>query len=272
MSKEKKRIDTLVVEHGLADSREKAKRLIMAGLIYADGERVDKAGTKIDSDKNIEFRGKKERYVSRGGYKLEKALERFPINLNSSVCIDIGASTGGFTDCMLQNGAKKVFAIDVGRGQLDWSLRTDERVVSMEKTNIRYVTLDMLGEQADFISVDVAFISLTLVLPVLKTLLKDGGKSVVLIKPQFEAGREKVGKNGVVKDKEVHLEVSKKILDFIKKLDMNFLGFTSSPIKGPKGNIEYLLFFEKKQWNNDIYIDTIYGILSNIISEAHTNL
>ncbi len=272
MSNEKKRIDVLLVDKGLATTREKAKRIVMSGVVFVDNERVDKAGTKVSIDKKIEIRGNTNKYVSRGGYKLERALETFPINLKDTVCIDIGSSTGGFTDCMLQNGAKKVFAIDVGRGQLDWGLRNDDRVISMEKTNIRYVTLEQVGEMADFISVDVSFISLKLVLPVVKKLLKKGGKSVVLIKPQFEAGKDKVGKNGVVKDLKVHYEVSKKVVNIINELEFNFLGFTHSPIKGPKGNIEYLLFFENDNFDSFLDDEKINEIIEDGVELSHENL
>ncbi len=272
MSNEKKRIDILLVEKGLASTREKAKRIIMSGVVFIDNERVDKVGAKVDVNKEIEIKGNTQRYVSRGGYKLEKAIDTFVLDLENNVCIDIGSSTGGFTDCMLQNGAKKVFAIDVGRGQLDWGLRNNPKVVSMEKTNIRYVKEEDLGEKADFISVDVSFISLKLVLPVLKTLLKDGGKSVVLIKPQFEAGRENVGKNGVVKDLKVHYEVSKMIVDFVKGLELNFLGFTHSPIKGPKGNREYLLFFENANFEKFPPEEKVYNLILKVVNASHENL
>lgn len=237
----------LLTERGLCPSREKAKAVIMAGLVYVNGQKEDKAGASFDENAPIEVRGETLRYVSRGGLKLEKAMQTFPIDLKGKVCMDVGASTGGFTDCMLQNGAEKVFAIDVGRGQLDWSLRKDPRVVCMEKTNIRYVTPEDIGEAPDFSSIDVSFISLTKVLPVVHTLLKEGGQVVCLIKPQFEAGREKVGKKGVVRDPKVHLEVITSVMDFAKAGGFEILGLTYSPVKGPEGNIEYLLFLQKTE-------------------------
>lgn len=241
----KKRLDILVTERGLADSREKAKAIIMAGSVFVNGEREDKAGTAVDEKAIIELRGKTLKYVSRGGLKLEKAMAHFDIDLNGKVCMDVGSSTGGFTDCMLQNGAVKVFAIDVGHGQLAWKLRGDERVVCMERTNIRYVTPEDLGQQAAFSSIDVSFISLTLVLPPVKALLEDGGQVVCLIKPQFEAGREKVGKKGVVRDPKVHLEVIEKVIQHGLSIGFDVLNLEYSPIKGPEGNIEYLLHLQK---------------------------
>ena len=242
----KKRLDILLVERGLCPSREKAKAVIMAGQVYVNGQKEDKAGTSFEESVPIEVRGETLRYVSRGGLKLEKAMAVFPIDLKESVCLDVGASTGGFTDCMLQNGAGKVYAIDVGRGQLDWSLRNDPRVVCMEKTNIRYVKPEDIGESADFCSIDVSFISLTKVLPVVHTLLKGDGQVVCLIKPQFEAGREKVGKKGVVRDPQVHLEVAQNVIAFAKTAGFEILGLTYSPVKGPEGNIEYLLYLKKR--------------------------
>jgi 23S rRNA (cytidine1920-2'-O)/16S rRNA (cytidine1409-2'-O)-methyltransferase len=267
MSKE--RIDVLLVQKGLFDTREKARKNIMAGLVFVDGVRVDKAGEKVDIDSEIEIKGNAIPYVSRGGLKLEKALLSFNINLKDKVTIDIGASTGGFTDCMLKNGAKKVFAIDVGYGQLAWELRNDPRVVVMERTNIRYVKPEDLGEFADFASIDVSFISLKLVLPVVKGLLKDEGEIVALIKPQFEAGREKVGKKGVVRDPDVHREVIKEIIDFAKSIDLTIKGLQFSPIKGPEGNIEYLLYLSK---NIDNGIENIESLIINIVNEAHSEL
>ena len=243
----KKRLDVLLVERRLADSREKAKAIIMTGNVFANGQREDKAGTTFDEEKaSIEIKGHTMKYVSRGGYKLEKAIDVFGVNVRDKVCMDIGSSTGGFTDCMLQNGAVKVFAVDVGRGQLDWKLRKDERVVSMEKTNIRYVTPEDIGEAVSFASVDVSFISLALVLPAARNLLTDDGRMVCLIKPQFEAGREKVGKKGVVRDKAVHIEVIEKVIDIADSLHFKVLGLDYSPIKGPEGNIEYLIYLEKR--------------------------
>ena len=232
----------LLVKRGFSASREKAKAMIMAGQVYVAGQKEDKAGTMFDETAQIEVRGEKPRYVSRGGLKLEKAMQTWPIHLDGRTCMDVGASTGGFTDCMLQNGAVKVYAVDVGRGQLDWSLRNDPRVVCMEKTNIRYLTPDQIGEKPSFISIDVSFISLTLVLPPVKELLAPEGQIVCLIKPQFEAGREKVGKKGVVKDPAVHQEVIEKVIAYALDLGFCVQGLTWSPVKGPEGNIEYLLW------------------------------
>lgn len=243
----KERLDVLLVRQGFAQSREKAKAILMAGNVFVNGQREDKAGTTFDESKiHIEVKGSTLKYVSRGGLKLEKAISQFPIILTDKVCMDIGASTGGFTDCMLQNGAKKVFSVDVGHGQLAWKLRNDERVVCMEKTNFRYVTPDDIGEQVDFASVDVSFISLTKILIPARNLLCEQGRVVCLIKPQFEAGKEKVGKKGVVRDSTVHEEVVHKIIDYADLIGFEVLGLTYSPIKGPEGNIEYLMFIEKK--------------------------
>lgn len=243
----KERLDVLLVRQGFAQSREKAKAILMAGNVFVNGQREDKAGTTFDESKiHIEVKGSTLKYVSRGGLKLEKAMSQFPIILTDKVCMDIGASTGGFTDCMLQNGAKKVFSVDVGHGQLAWKLRNDERVVCMEKTNFRYVTPDDIGEQVDFASVDVSFISLTKILIPARNLLCEQGRVVCLIKPQFEAGKEKVGKKGVVRDSTVHEEVVHKIIDYADFIGFEVLGLTYSPIKGPEGNIEYLMFIEKK--------------------------
>lgn len=241
----KERLDVLLVKQGMAPSREKAKAILMAGQVFVNNQKEDKPGTMFDPGKvQIEVRGNTLKYVSRGGLKLEKAMKEFPIGLMGKICMDIGASTGGFTDCMLQNGAKKVYAIDVGHGQLDWKLRNDERVICMEKTNFRYVTKEQVTEEIDFASVDVSFISLTKILPAAKPLLKSGGQMVCLIKPQFEAGREKVGKKGVVTDKKVHEEVIEKVADFAADMGFFILGLSYSPIKGPEGNIEYLLHLE----------------------------
>ena len=245
MASKKERLDILLVEKGICESREKAKTNIMAGLIFVDGQRVDKAGEKVKVDSDIVFKGEKLKYVSRGGLKLEKAMNTFGIDLTDKVCMDIGASTGGFTDCMLQNNAAKVFAVDVGYGQFAWKLRTDERVVCMEKTNIRYVTPEDIGIALDFASIDVSFISLRTIMPAVKALLGDKGEVVALIKPQFEAGRDKVGKKGVVRDKEVHLEVINTIINFLMENELNVLGLSYSPIKGPEGNREYLVYFTK---------------------------
>ena len=241
----KERLDVLLCSQNLAPSREAAKRLIMAGAVYVDGQKCDKAGMSVLTDAPIEVRSSGERYVSRGGYKLERAMECFPISLQGAVCMDIGASTGGFTDCMLQNGAREVYAVDVGYGQLAWKLREDERVHNLERTNIRYVTEEQIPEPVDFISIDVSFISLTLVLPVALRLLREGGQLVALIKPQFEAGREKVGKKGVVRDKGVHREVVERVVSFALSQGFSLGGLTHSPIKGPQGNIEYLAWLKK---------------------------
>ena len=237
----------ILVRQGFAASREKAKALLMAGNVFVDNQREDKAGTLFDESKiKIEVKGKPLPYVSRGGLKLERAVGQFPIIMREKVCMDIGASTGGFTDCMLQNGAGKVYAIDVGHGQLDWKLRNDERVVCMEKTNFRYVTDEDIREPIDFASVDVSFISLTKILIPARKLLRSGGEMVCLIKPQFEAGRDKVGKKGVVRERKVHIEVVRRIVDYADMIGFSVKGLTYSPIKGPEGNIEYLLWLEKR--------------------------
>ena len=244
----KERLDVLLVKQGLAESREKAKAVIMAGEVFVQGQREDKAGAMFDESKvTITVKGSSLRYVSRGGLKLDKAMACFPITLEGDICMDIGSSTGGFTDCMLQNGAKKVYSVDVGHGQLAWKLRQDERVVCMEKTNFRYLTRDQIADDLDFASVDVSFISLTKILLPAWRLLKCGGQMVCLIKPQFEAGREKVGKKGVVRDPAVHREVIAKVMDFAALLHFSVLGLTWSPIKGPEGNIEYLIFIQKEE-------------------------
>lgn len=244
----KERLDVLLVKQGLAESREKAKAVIMAGEVFVQGQREDKAGAMFDESKvTITVKGSSLRYVSRGGLKLEKAMACFPITLEDDICMDIGSSTGGFTDCMLQNGAKKVYSVDVGHGQLAWKLRQDERVVCMEKTNFRYLTRNQIADDLDFASVDVSFISLTKILLPAWRLLKCGGQMVCLIKPQFEAGREKVGKKGVVRDPAVHREVIAKVMDFAALLHFSVLGLTWSPIKGPEGNIEYLIFIQKEE-------------------------
>ena len=245
MAGKKERLDVLLVEKNIISSREKAKACIMEGKVYVDGQKVDKAGEKVNSDANIEYRGDTLKYVSRGGLKLEKAMNEYDISLENKVCMDIGASTGGFTDCMLQNGACKVFSVDVGYGQFAWKLRTDERVVCMERTNIRYVTPDDIGELLDFASIDVSFISLKKIMPATLNLLKESGEVVALIKPQFEAGREKGGKKGVVREKETHKEVVYGIVDYLLEQDLNVLGVNYSPIKGPEGNREYLVYFTK---------------------------
>ena len=240
----KERLDVLMVQRNLAESREKAKALIMSGIVYVNGQKEDKAGTSFEETVQIEVRGSTLKYVSRGGLKLEKAMSRFSVQLAGKVCMDVGASTGGFTDCMLQNGAVKVYAVDVGHGQLAWKLRNDDRVICMEKTNIRYVTPEDIGDRIEFSSIDVSFISLTKVLGPVKQLLTDNGQVVCLIKPQFEAGREKVGKKGVVREKSVHLEVIEMVSDYARSIGFGILGLEFSPIKGPEGNIEYLLYLQ----------------------------
>lgn len=240
----KERLDVLMVQRNLAESREKAKALIMSGIVYVNGQKEDKAGTSFEEIVQIEVRGSTLKYVSRGGLKLEKAMSRFGVQLAGKVCMDVGASTGGFTDCMLQNGAVKVYAVDVGHGQLAWKLRNDDRVICMEKTNIRYVTPEDIGDRIEFSSIDVSFISLTKVLGPVKQLLTDNGQVVCLIKPQFEAGREKVGKKGVVREKSVHLEVIEMVSDYARSIGFGILGLEFSPIKGPEGNIEYLLYLQ----------------------------
>ena len=239
------RLDQYLVQHGLTQSRERAKALIMSGIVFVNEQKVDKAGEMIKEDAKVEVRGHDIGYVSRGGLKLEKAMQCFPLTPNGKVCMDIGASTGGFTDCMLQNGATKVYAVDVGYGQLAWSLRNDPRVICMEKTNIRYVVPEDIGCAVDFVSIDVSFISLTKVLVPVKELMAERGQIVCLIKPQFEAGREKVGKKGVVREKETHMEVVRMVMDFALSIGFGVLGLAFSPIKGPEGNIEYLLYLQK---------------------------
>ena len=241
----KERLDVLLVKRNLAESREKAKAIIMAGSVFVDGEREDKAGSSFPADVRIEVKGHALPYVSRGGLKLEKALANFDVTVEGKVCTDVGSSTGGFTDCMLQSGAVKVFAIDVGRGQLDWKLRQDERVVCMEKTNIRYVTPEDIGEPVDFSSIDVSFISLTKVLEPIRGYLRSDGEIVALIKPQFEAGREKVGKKGVVREMSTHHEVIEKVAQYANTIGFEVLNIDFSPIKGPEGNIEYLIHLRK---------------------------
>ena len=265
----KKRLDMLMMERALAPSREKAKAYIMAGEVYVDGEKEEKAGTMFPETVKIEVRGKVLPYVSRGGLKLEKAMNNFDVSLEGKVCMDVGASTGGFTDCMLQNGAVKVYSIDVGYGQLDWKLRNDERVVCMEKTNIRYVTPEDIQEPADFSSIDVSFISLTKVLGPVRNLLTEEGEIVCLIKPQFEAGREKVGKKGVVRDIEVHLEVVNKIVNFLIENDFNVLGLSFSPIKGPEGNREYLVYFTKDKEKEGTFE---LSQIDDVVNESHSQL
>jgi len=239
------RLDSLLVEKGLVTGRDKAKGFIMAGQVYVDNQKADKPGMEVSAGCKLELRGGNPRYVSRGGLKLEKAVGEFPILLEGKTCMDIGASTGGFTDCMLQNGAGKVYAVDVGYGQLAWSLRSELRVVVLERTNIRYITGEQVPEEIHFISVDVSFISLALVLPVAARLLSDEGEAVCLIKPQFEAGRDKVGKKGVVRDPDIHREVVEKCVELGVENGFSVLGLSYSPVKGPEGNIEYLMYLKK---------------------------
>ena len=241
----KTRLDLRLVQLGLVTGRDKAKAVIMAGTVYVNGQKADKAGFEVSEEDKIELRGETLRYVSRGGLKLEKAMESCPITIDGTVCMDIGASTGGFTDCMLQNGAKKVYAIDVGYGQLAWKLRTDDRVINLERTNFRHVTNEQVPDPVDFASVDVSFISLTLILPPALPLLAEGGQMVCLIKPQFEAGKGLVGKKGVVKDPQIHKDVIVKVIDFAHQNGFSVLGLTYSPVKGPEGNIEYLVHLQK---------------------------
>ncbi|MEE0786938.1 MAG: TlyA family RNA methyltransferase [Oscillospiraceae bacterium] len=264
----KKRIDVLLFERGLAPSREKARTLIMAGSVYVNNQKFDKPGDTVSDDAEIEVRGSTLKYVSRGGLKLEKAMQLFPIDLNGKICMDIGASTGGFTDCMLQNGAQRVYSVDVGYGQLAWQLRQDPRVVNLERTNARYLTREQVPEEIDFFSVDVSFISLRIILPAVRPLLRDGGLAVCLIKPQFEAGREKVGKKGVVRDRAVHEEVVETICRFAVENGYSVLGLTFSPVKGPEGNIEYLVYLEK----SDAPVHTADCTPHSVVEESHAAL
>ena len=264
----KERLDVLLVKKGLFPSREKAKIAIMEGNVFVNGQREDKAGSTFNDDDEIEYRGKEMPYVSRGGFKLEKAMKSFPVDLKGKVCMDIGASTGGFTDCMLQNGAKKVYSVDVGYGQFAWKLRTDERVVCMEKTNIRYVKPEDIGEPVEFASCDVSFISLTKILDPVRELLKDNGEMVCLIKPQFEAGRDKVGKHGVVRDPEVQAEVIESVTSFVSSIGFLPLGLDFSPIKGPEGNIEFLIYIRK----SDEKAENVPFDIRAVVSSAHQML
>ena len=262
----KERLDVLLVKRNLAESREKAKAIIMSGNVFVEGQREDKAGTTFLDEGQIEIKGHTMPYVSRGGLKLEKAIANFDVDLEGKVCTDVGSSTGGFTDCMLQNGARKVFAIDVGRGQLAWKLRQDDRVVCMEKTNIRYVTPEDLGEEIDFSSIDVSFISLTKVLEPIRNYLKPDGEIVALIKPQFEAGREKVGKKGVVREKSTHHEVIKLVTSYAASIGFQILGIEFSPIKGPEGNIEYLVHLKKSEAGSNL--PDMEGALYQVVEAA----
>lgn len=266
----KERLDLLLVQRQLAASREKAKAIIMSGNVYVNGQKEDKAGSTFDEKSDIEVRGNTLKYVSRGGLKLEKAMSHFDITLDGKVCMDVGSSTGGFTDCMLQNGAVKVYAVDVGHGQLDWKLRQDERVVCMEKTNIRYVEPENIEELVEFSSIDVSFISLTKVLLPVRNLLTDNGQIACLIKPQFEAGREKVGKKGVVRDSKVHEEVILKVIAYAVSISFEVLGLEFSPIKGPEGNIEYLLYLQKQPEGTSW--EQIPFSVEEIVKEAHKTL
>lgn len=272
MKERKERLDVLLVKNGLAESREKAKAVIMAGEVFVGGQREDKAGQAFPVTAKIEVRGKKMKYVSRGGYKLERAMENFPIRLEGKTCMDVGASTGGFTDCMLQNGARYVYAVDVGTNQLAWKLRQDERVKSMEKTNIRYVEPADIGEEMDFVSVDVAFISLTKVLAPVKALMRENGQIVCLIKPQFEAGRDKVGKKGVVRDPEIHREVIEMVIGHAGGLGFHILGIDHSPIRGPEGNIEYLLYMENGAEESFAVSDDLRQDICRLVQAAHETL
>ena len=267
----KKRLDIMMVEQGLAPSREKAKAYIMAGEVYVNGQKEDKAGSMFAETVKLEVRGKTLPYVSRGGLKLEKAMKNFGVTLKDKVCMDVGASTGGFTDCMLQNGAVKVYSIDVGYGQLDWKLRNDPRVVCMEKTNIRYVIPEDIQEPAQFSSIDVSFISLTKVLLPVRNLLTEDGEIVCLIKPQFEAGREKVGKKGVVRDPAVHLEVIEKVIAYASSIALEPRHLSFSPIKGPEGNIEYLLHLQKRP-EGEVIESSLEAEPEQVVREAHDQL
>ena len=265
--KKKERLDMLLVRRALAESREKAKRVIMAGDVFVNGQREDKAGSMFPEDAQIEVRGAQMKYVSRGGYKLEKAVELWEVPLDGRICMDVGSSTGGFTDCMLQNGAKKVYAVDVGTNQLAWKLRQDERVISMEKTNIRYVTHEEVPEDIAFSSIDVAFISLTKVLLPVKNLLGERGHVVCLVKPQFEAGREQVGKKGIVRDRNVHIEVIENVISYGEANGLYAHGLTFSPVTGAKGNIEYLLHLSKSR-------EMCYNVscIQEVVENSHAEL
>ncbi len=267
---EKIRLDIAVFDRGLAETREKAKAMIMAGSVYVNGQKALKGGTLVTDKDLIEVKGAVNPYVSRGGLKLEKAMKSFDISLIDCICMDIGASTGGFTDCMLQNNAVKVYSIDVGYGQLAWKLRTDDRVVNLERTNFRYVTHEQVPDNIDFASVDVSFISLKKIIPVMRELLKKNGKSVCLIKPQFEAGKENIGKKGVVRDKKVHSDVITDITSFAVESGFTLIGVDFSPVKGPEGNIEYLMYIQKSDnaenlWNGDI--DALVDLSHNVLDK-----
>ena len=266
----KERLDVLLVKRGLAPSREKAKAIIMSGIVFVDNEREDKAGTTFEEKVNIEVRGKTLKYVSRGGLKLEKAMDVFGVKIEGKTCMDVGASTGGFTDCMLQNGAVKVYSVDVGHGQLAWKLVQDDRVICMDRTNIRYVTPDQIDDVLDFASIDVSFISLTKVLLPVKNLLKENGQIVCLIKPQFEAGRENVGKKGVVRDKKVHVQVIEKVIEYAMSIGFKILNLDYSPVKGPEGNIEYLLYLQNN--GEAPVVDEICVDPVKVVEDSHVTL
>ncbi len=267
----KERLDVLLVKLGLAESREKAKAIIMSGNVFVANQREDKAGSTFEDTVEILVKGNAMKYVSRGGYKLEKAIAEFNVDVNDKICMDVGSSTGGFTDCMLQNGAKKVYAVDVGTNQLVWKLRQDERVVSMEKTNIRYLTRSQINDDIEFASIDVAFISLTKVLEPVRELLCENGTVICLIKPQFEAGREKVGKKGVVREQSIHREVIFMVTAFAKNLGFTIRNLDFSPIKGPEGNIEYLMEIKKGLHDTDIPED-LQSYIHELVEKAHNNL
>lgn len=267
----KERLDILLVKRGLAESREKAKAVIMSGNVFVNSVREDKAGSTFDEKAEIIVKGNALKYASRGGYKLEKAIEAFSIQLEDKICMDVGSSTGGFTDCMLINHAKKVYAVDVGTNQLIWRLRQDERVISMEKTNIRYLTRDQIGDDIEFASIDVAFISLTKVLEPVYHLLTDNGQVVCLIKPQFEAGREKVGKKGVVKEPSIHMEVIHRVVEYAASIGFTVLNLDYSPIKGPEGNIEYLLELKKGTWDSNLF-ENLTDVINELVTKAHADL
>ena len=266
----KERLDVLLVKRGLAPSREKAKAIIMSGIVFVDNVREDKAGTSFDEKVKIEVRGKTLKYVSRGGLKLEKAMDTFGVKIEGKICMDVGASTGGFTDCMLQNGAVKVYSVDVGHGQLAWKLVQDERVVCMDRTNIRYVTPEDINDIIDFASIDVSFISLTKVLLPVKQLLRDNGQIVCLIKPQFEAGRENVGKKGVVRDKKIHTQVIEMVIEYAKSIGFGILNLDFSPVKGPEGNIEYLLYLKKVP--EGVVFEDYEVVPEKVVEQSHTEL
>lgn len=265
---EKQRLDAELVSRGIIQSREQAKAAIMAGQVYLNGQKADKAGESVTASDNIEFRGESLKYVSRGGLKLEKAMDLYGFKLENKICMDVGASTGGFTDCMLQNGASKVYAIDVGYGQLAWSLRQNEKVVNLERTNVRYITDEQVPDIVDFVSIDVSFISLGLVIPVLTKFLSDDAMMVCLVKPQFEAGKDKVGKHGVVRDPKTHIEVLKRAVTFAKDAGFGIVGLEFSPIKGPQGNIEYLMVLSKKEAELSVSSDYI----EKLVESSHIEL